>query len=59
MRIEYSKLYMIKFTLKDGTIIDVWTTSVKSLAMIKIQKNPEWTFKVTEDNEYRKVWVAV
>lgn len=54
-----NKLYVIRFTLKNGYIISTWTTWTEKAALEKIRKNPEWTFKVVEDNETHKIWSAV
>ena len=53
-----NKLYIIRFKLTNGYIISTWWTWNESDALDKIQKNPEWEFKVVEDNSTHKIWDA-
>ena len=53
-----NKLYIIRFTLKNGYVISTWSTRTKKAALEKIRKNPEWSFNIVEDNEIHTIWSA-
>lgn len=53
-----NKLYIIKFLLPNGYVVSTWSVWDESLAIDKIEKNPEWKFTVVEDNETHKIWEA-
>jgi uncharacterized protein (DUF2249 family) len=53
-----NKLYVIKWTLKDGYVISVTNAWNPETIRDKMQKNPEWKFKLEEDNRIHQIWIA-
>ena len=53
-----NKLYIIKFLLPNGYFINTWSAWNEKNILEKIKKNPEWKFKVVENNDIHKIWHA-
>ena len=53
-----NRLYIIRFRLSNNYIVSTWWAWNEEEAVEKIQKNPEWTFTLAEDNDAHKIWDA-
>lgn len=53
-----NKLYIINFKLSNGYTVSTWYGWNEPEAIEKMDKNPEWTFELVEDNDTHKIWDA-
>ena len=53
-----NKLYCIKFMLSNGYVISVFNTYHEEALKAKIEKNPEFEYKLVESNVIHDIYEA-